>query len=129
MSHQEHYTPYLKETHILPIEKRIEFKACLTAYKIVWETAPEDLQDRVPMDDEIDNGRSMRSNATLDRLKLRYPKFTSLNAKSRLRKRQPSVFLPDLWNQLPLSLRSLESVTDFKAQLKTRLFVEAFGED
>ena len=127
--HQEDYTPYLKETHILPIEKRIEFKACLTAYKIVWETAPEDLQDRVPMDDEIDNGRSMRSNATLDRLKLRYPKFTSLNAKSRLRKRQPSVFLPDLWNQLPLSLRSLESVTDFKAQLKTRLFVEAFGED
>ena len=55
--------------------------------------------------------------------------ITSLNAKSRLRKRQPSVFLPDLWNQLPLSLRSLESVTDFKAQLKTRLFVEAFGKD
>ena len=126
--HQEDYTPYFKKAHILPVEKRIEFKACLIAYKIVWDTAPEDLLERVPVYERTDE-RPTRSNATLDEYKLEYPKFNSLNAKSRLRKRQPSVFLPDLWNKLPLSLRALESIGAFKTQLKTRLFVEAFGED
>ena len=127
--HQDDYTPYLKEMHVLPIEKRIVFKACLTSYKIVWESAPEYLQDRVPVDETTSESRPTRSNAIADRFKLQYPRFNSLNAKSKLRKRQPSVFLPELWNKLPLSLRSLESVDAFKTQLKTRLFVEAFGED
>ena len=126
--HQEDYTQYLKEMHVLPVEKRIEFKACLMAYKIVWESAPADLLDRVPADAGTDNIRPTRSNAILDRFKLQYPKFNSLNANSKLRRRQASVFLPELWNKLPLSLRSLESVDAFKAQLKTRLFVETFGD-
>ena len=126
--HQEDYTQYLKEMHILPVEKRIEFKACLMAYKIVWESAPADLLDRVPADAGTDSVRPTRSNAILDRFKLQYPKFNSLNANSKLRRRQASVFLPELWNKLPLSLRSLESVDAFKAQLKTRLFVETFGD-
>ena len=126
--HQEDYSPYLKEAHILPVEKRIVFKACLMAYKIVWEKAPEDLLDRVPLH-EVTDERPTRSNAITDRFKLQYPKFHSLNAKSKLRKRQPSVFLPEIWNTLPLSLRSLESIDAFKSQLKTRLFVESFGED
>ena len=99
------------------------------AYKIVRESTPEDLSDRVPVGGTTSENRSTRSNAICDRFKLQYPKFNSLNAKSKLRKRQPSVFLPELWNQLPLSLRSVESVDAFKARLKTRLFVEAFGED
>ena len=126
--HQEDYTPHFKKAHILPVEKRIEFKACLIAYKIVWDTAPKDLLERVPVYERTDE-RPTRSNAILDEYKLEYPKFNSLNAKSKLRKRQPSVFLPDLWNRLPLSLRALESIAAFKTQLKTRLFVEAFGED
>ena len=127
--HQDDYLPYLKKMHVLPVEKRIVFKACLMAYKIVWESAPEDLSDRVPVSGITSESRPTRSNAICDQFKLQYPKFNSLNAKSKLRKRQPSVFLPEIWNQLPLSLRSVESVDAFKAQLKTRLFVEAFGED
>lgn len=125
--HQEDYSPYLRDAHILPVEKRITFKACLMAYKIVWSTAPRDLLDRVPVHENVEE-RPTRSNATLDRYKLLFPKFNSINAKSKLRKRRPSVFLPEEWNKLPLTLRSLESIQAFKSQLKTRLFVEAFGD-
>ena len=127
--HQEDYTPYLKEMHVLPVEKRIMLKACLMAFKIVWESAPADLLDRVPTVADVGTEiRPTRSNAVFDRFKLQYPKFNSLNANSKLRRRQASVFLPELWNKLPLSLRSLESVEAFKTQLKTRLFVETFGD-
>lgn len=125
--HQEDYLPYLKEAHILPVEKRITFKACLMAYKIVWSTAPRELREYVPVHQNTEE-RPTRSNATLDRFKLQFPKFNSLNAKSKLRNRKPSVFLPERWNKLPLTLRSMESIDAFKSQLKTRLFVESFGE-
>lgn len=125
--HQEDYIPYLRKAHILPIEQRIKFKACLTAYKIIWDTAPRELLERVPIQEKTEE-RPTRSTAIEDRFKLQFPRFNSLNAKSKLRRRQPSVFLPDVWNRLPLSLRSVESVGVFKSQLKTLLFVEAFGE-
>ena len=62
-----------------------------------------------------------------DLFKLQYPKLSSVNASSKLRKRRPSVLLPDLWNVLPLDLRSSNTVESFKSGLKTRLFREAFG--
>eukprot|EP00116_Pleurobrachia_bachei_P007562 sb/3467824/ len=49
--HQDDYTEYDKEAHILPIEQRLTFKACLLAYKIVRGTAPKYLMELVPRDD------------------------------------------------------------------------------
>ena len=52
--HQKDYIPYFKEPHILPMEKRIEFKACMITYKIVWDMSPKDLFERVPMHERTD---------------------------------------------------------------------------
>ena len=125
--HQEDYLSYLKDTHILPIEQRIVFKACLMAYKIVHGSAPDYLCEQIPVDNVVDVSCRTRATTVPDLFKLQYPKLSSVNASSKLRKRRPSVLLPDLWNVLPLDLRSSNTVESFKSGLKTRLFREAFG--
>ena len=47
---------------------------------------------------------------------------------SKLRRRRPSVYLPEVWNRLSVDLRAIDSVDSFKSKLKTSLFTEAFGE-
>ena len=69
-----------------------------------------------------------RGTTSSDSLKLKYPKLSSVNAKSKLRRRRPSVYLPEVWNKLPLDLRAVKSVESFKSKLKTRLFTEVFSE-
>ena len=98
------------------------------AYKIAHGLAPVYLQEQVPMDDGQDVSRITRGNALPDSFKLRYPKLSSVNATSKLRKRRPSVCLPEIWNKLSLDLRAVKSVDSFKSKLKTSLFTEAFGE-
>ena len=125
--HQDSYDEYFKEAHILPIRQRLTFKACLLAYKIVRGTAPEYLQELVPRDDDILGLKpETRANSVVDFYKLKYPKFSSVNANSKLRRRRISVFLPTVWNDLPLDLRSVHPIELFKSKLKTRLFPEAF---
>ena len=126
--HQDSYMPYLKEIHVLPIEQRVKFKVCLMAYKIVHGLAPGYLQDQVPVDDGLQVIRTTRGSAWPDGHKLKYPKLSSVNATSKLRRRRPSVCLPEVWNKIPLELRALESIESFKSRLKTCLFTEAFGE-
>ena len=126
--HQDTYMPQLKEMHVLPVEMRVTFKACLMAYKIVHGLAPAYLQDQVPADDGLHLIRTTRGNAWPDGLKLKYAKLSSINANSKLRRRRPSVYLPEVWNKLPFELRALDSVDSFKSRLKTSLFTEAFGE-
>ena len=120
--------PYLSEMHVLPIEQRVKFKVCLMAYKIVHGLAPVYLQEQVPVDDGMHVIRTTRRNAWPDGFKLRYPKLSSVNATSKLRRRRPSVYLPEIWNKLSVDLRAIDSVDSFKSKLKTSLFTEAFGE-
>eukprot|EP00116_Pleurobrachia_bachei_P015374 sb/3475636/ len=103
------------------------WKACLPAYKVVHRTAPDYLTDKVPACEDVDSLRFTRANAVPDEFRLQYPHLSSVNANSKLRRRRPSVFLPSLWNDLPLDIRSLPSVDSFKTRLKTRLFTEAYG--
>jgi hypothetical protein len=125
--HQDSYTEYFRQCHILPISYRLEFKACLIAYKIVYGTAPCYLQDMVPLDESWGLSRTTRMTNVIDPYRLKHPKMTSINANSKLRRRRLSVFLPTVWNELPLELRSIPNVETFKARLKTHLFVGAFG--
>ena len=125
--HQDSYTEYFRQSHILPISYRLDFKACLIAYKIVYGTAPCYLQEMVPLDDSWGLSRTTRMTDVVDPYRLKHPKMTSINANSKLRRRRLSVFLPTVWNELPLELRSIPNVETFKARLKTHLFVGAFG--
>ena len=126
--HQDDYMDYFRQCHILPIAQRLTFKACLIAYKIVNGTAPEYLQDLVPLDDDWGASRTTRKTEVLDPYRLKHPKMSSTNAKSKLRRRRISVFLPTVWNDLPFQLRSIPNVDTFKSRLKTHLFTVAFGE-
>ena len=44
---RQHITPFYGRCHFLDINKRIIFKACLTAYKIFYRTAPLYLEEKV----------------------------------------------------------------------------------
>ena len=81
----------------------------------------------MPRDEEYGSARTTRATTVPDFYRLKYPKLSSINANSKLRRRRLSVFLPDVWNDLPLELRSVHPVDLFKTRLKTRLFQEAFG--
>ena len=85
------------------------------------------LQARGAVCEDVDSLRFTRATAVPDEFKLQYPKLSSVNANSKLRRRRPSVFLPSLWNELPLDIRSHPSVDSFKTSLKTRLFTEVYG--
>ena len=124
--HQDDYSQYLKDTHILPVAHRVDFKACLMAFKIVHNLAPDYLCEQVPVE-ELEAVRTTRGTLLPDPYKLKYPKLSRVNANSKLRRRRLSFFLPEVWNKLSRELRSVESVDLFKTKLKTRLFVEAFG--
>ena len=98
------------------------------AFNIVRGTAPKYLLELVPRDDSTEYVKSTRSAAVPDFFKLKYPKISSINANSKLRRRRISVFLPEVWNFLPLELRSVHPIELFKTRLKTRLFKEAFDD-
>ena len=126
--HQDDYTRYFMQSHILPAQQRLNFKACLTAYKIVHGLAPIYMQEQVPLDENWGTNRTTRMTDILDPYRLKHQKMSSINANSKLRKRRISVYLPEVWNSLSLELRSLPSVEQFKARLKTFLYIEAFGD-
>ena len=125
--HQDDYMDFFRQCHILPITQRLAFKACLIGYKIVSGTAPEYLQDLVPLDDCWGASRTTRMTGVLDPYRLKHPKMSSINANSKLRRRKISVFLPTVWNDLPFEIRSIPNVDTFKSRLKTHLFTVAFG--
>ena len=105
-------THYSKMAHFLPVEYRIMYKCCLTAYKTVYTLAPDYLMNfSVPMAGSREN---MRSNT--DYLMLQYPKSNDT-----LR-----YHLVHNWNVLPLELRCIPCIKQFKAALKTHFFSKAY---
>ena len=107
-----HITPVLFKLHWLPIEARILFKILLFTYKAYHNLAPAYINDLVH---HYDPDISLRSSA----------EYLLETPRSRLKTygdRAFSVVGPTEWNQLPLALRSLPSLSLFKSALKTYLF-------
>ncbi len=114
---RENITPVLVGLHLLPVEYRIQFKILLFVYKALTGLAPNYLSDLLSHYHTIRPLRS--SNALL----LSVPK-TRLKLKE---DRAFSVAAPQLWNNLPLYLRSATSLQVFKSSVKTFLFKKAYG--
>ena len=110
-----HITPLLFDLHWLPVKFRIEFKILLITFKGLKGLAST----------YIDSLISIKSTSRYDlrssnkRLLLGYPKPLS---KATLGDRSFTYAAPKLWNALPLAIRSVNTVTDFKGKLKTCLF-------
>uniref|UniRef100_A0A669EE25 Reverse transcriptase domain-containing protein n=1 Tax=Oreochromis niloticus TaxID=8128 RepID=A0A669EE25_ORENI len=116
--HKHSYaTPLLIQLHWLPVKFRVQFKIIIMTYRTLHSVAPTYLSDLLL---SYHPSKSLRS---CDQGLLVVPH-------TRLKTKGDRAFVsvaPRLWNSLPLSLRSVDSVMSFKKQLKTYLFKLAFG--
>ena len=112
----DHVTPLLIDLHWLPMTYRPMFKILLTVFKILQGRAAEYLIELITI---YNPGRSLRSNGSLI---LNVP---CSNTKS-WGDRAFSIAGPRLWNSLPIALRTMTNIVDFKSRLKTHLFNMTF---
>ena len=107
-----HITPILHQLHWLPIRKRVSYKILLLVFKALHNLGPRYLSELLT---RYTPTRALRSQ---NLFKLNVPRVLSTFYGARAF----SVAGPTLWNELPLSLKTKDTVNAFKAALKTYLF-------
>ena len=107
---------YMQELHWLPVEQRIIFKILLMTFKCLNGIAPSYLSDLVTRHIPRRNLRSANGHRLFD-VEYNLGKYGF---------RSFSVATLQLWNDMPLGIRSCDSLNDFKKRLKTYLFRKAF---
>ncbi len=113
----EHITPILFSLKWLPVRFRIEYKLLVFVFKSLNGLAPTYLDALVK---RHTSARSLRSS---DQQLLTIPR-----ARLKLKgDRAFSVAGPKLWNLLPVSIRSAQTISSFKLLLKTYLLTQAFN--
>ena len=118
---REHITPVLRELHWLPVDRRIEYKILLYAYKALNGLAPEYLCNMVEL---YASDRVLRS-ASQNLLVVPRGKHCQYGM------RTFAMAAATLWNSLNVRdrsnrIRGSPSLESFKSNLKTLLFKEHF---
>ena len=113
---RDHVTPLLKELHWLPVKFRCQYKIATLAYRHFDGSLPPYLSSSLCT---YEPSRTLRSS---NEKLLKIPKR---NLKS-FGQRSFSFMAPSLWNSLPATLRNVPTLSQFKSQLKTFLFAQAF---
>ena len=108
----DHITDTLNELHWLPIDKRICYKILLLTYKCLHGLSPTYLSDLINV---YIPARPLRSSKKLELI-------THLSSTS-YGNRAFSVAAPRLWNNLPVHIRHADSLSIFKSQVKSHLFM------
>ena len=111
----DHITPVMRSLHWLPL-KRIEYKIILLTHKTLKGLTPAYLSDLLVA--KPVRRASLRSNnlSLLDIPRSSTPTYGDHTF---------CVAAPTLWNNLPQSIRSIDSLELFKQKLKTFLFCKA----
>ena len=109
----DHITPAFQTLHWLPIEQRIEYKICCLCFKVLHDSAPVYISELLHL---YRPPRSLRSSS--DSSIFTVPRFNL----STFGARAFCHIAPVTWNQLPKSLRYHDTLSSFKAGLKTLLF-------
>ena len=113
-----HITPVLCSLHWLPVKFRIDFKILLLTFKVIYGHAPGYSIDLIATKEQpCDNFRSASG------LRLKYP---GLKLKKTLGDRAFSSATPNLWNNLPLDIRLVDTFERFTSLLITHPFRLAF---
>lgn len=108
----------LRDLHILPISYRIRFKLCLLCFKCLNGMAPQYLTNLLQL--RVPNRYSLRCDNDFFLLEEpRKPFYKKMENAF-------SIAAPSLWNSLPYSIRSLNSINAFKSSLKTYYYRLAF---
>ncbi|XP_078357750.1 uncharacterized protein LOC144642610 [Oculina patagonica] len=112
----DHITPILKELHWLPVSERIKFKILLLTFKTLHQQSPIYIQDLLT---HYQPSRTLRSShsSRLNPVKFHLKSYGS---------RAFAVSSPELWNSLPLFIRSCDNLSSFKSKLKTYLFKKTY---
>jgi len=103
----------LSELHWLPVSKRINFKIATLTYKILHSEQPVYLRSLIRF--EVPT-RLLRSSS---QHKLHLPRIHRT-----IGERAFSFACPTIWNNIPLSIRTASSLSDFKRHLKTLYFTQ-----
>ena len=109
---RDHITPTLRTLHWLPIRMRISFKICTYMFKAIHGLGPEYINCAVERYMPV---RALRSSCNGILLNVTVPKKTIGQSSS-------AVAGPQMWNDLPIDVRSAQSLTSFRKHLKTCLF-------
>jgi len=115
----EHISPVLRELHWLPVADRIRFKTGVLVYKALHNQLPEYLSDFCVLAGQF-HDHALRSVTHSDLAKVR-------TATKSIGDRTFQVTAAGIWNDIPASIRNSESVAVFCRQLKTLLFIQAYG--
>ena len=113
----DHITPVLRDLHWLPVRQRIIYKVCLLTFRALHGLAPQYIEELVSLYQPTRALRSQSQHLLVE------PTVNLVTFGSR----SFSSAAPAMWNQLPLSVKKCETLTLFKAQLKTHLFREAYS--
>jgi len=107
---REHISLVLREVHWLPVRRRVDFKLATLMFKSLHGCAPSYLSDACKSGPEASH--RLRSSGAI----------TCVIPWSRacLGDRSFDVAGPRLWNKLPASLRSSDSLKQFRRQLSSR---------
>ena len=114
MRQQERITPALIELHWLPIKARIEFKILTLTYKALNYNEPKYLRNMLEI---FEQGTNVTTRQANEENRLHEPR-TNCN----YGERAYSYCAPRLYNKLPLEIRNLPNIVQFKRMLKTHLF-------
>ena len=132
-----HVTPLMVELHWLPVSYRIKFKLLLYVFKGIHGSAPRYICNMFSF---YSSQYSFRRNSVIEDIKyqdgnvsepikqnsvfyLKVPKTTRIT----FEQRSLAVAGPTLWNNLPIQLRCIKELDDFKKQLKTHFFKLAYN--
>ena len=113
----DHITPILKELHWLPVSERIKFKILLLSFKALHQQSRTYIQDLLTCYQPSRSPLRSSSSLRLNPIKFNLKSYGS---------RAFAVSAPELWNSLPVSIRSCDSLSSFKSKLKTYLFKKAY---
>lgn len=111
-----HISKVMKDLHWLPIAQRTMFKVCCTVFKALYLNCPAFMKLRIS---KYCPTRQLRCSH------LHYLVVPSCK-KQWTGGRRFSVIAPQIWNTLPLDMRSTLNYTRFKQLLKTWLFKQAY---
>ena len=109
-------TPILKSLHWLPVQQRVIYKILLLTYRAQNNLAPDYISSLLLTHS---SGRSGLRSSNNVRLK-------EIRTKRSWGDRAFSSAAPFLWNRLPLSIQTANTLSTFKAALKTHLMLNAY---
>ena len=115
LNKHDHLTPHFINLHWLKIQERIIYNTATFVYKCIHDLASSYLSDLI----DLQHGKQLRS---ANQIKLPVAKVrTSIVARSSFSVRGPKV-----WNELPLDVKTCETLDTFKRKLKMYLFTKCY---